>query len=144
MSKARMKVSLDMRELHRKVAALTPAVRREVLEGGALEKAAAPIEAAAKQGVPKLSGGLADSITIARVPAETKSGAAVAVGHNKPGGSHAHLVELGTDPRYHKDGKFVGQMPAQPYLRPAFDQKKGEAVRIARRAIGAALRAAGG
>lgn len=37
------------------------------------------------------------------------------------GGSHAHLVEFGTGPRYHKNGRYVGEMPAQPFLRPAFD-----------------------
>lgn len=35
---------------------------------------------------------------------------------------HAHLVEFGTGPRYQKStGKFVGQMPAKPFMRPAFD-----------------------
>lgn len=33
----------------------------------------------------------------------------------------AHLIEFGSGPRYHKTGKYVGQMPASPYLRPAFD-----------------------
>jgi len=33
----------------------------------------------------------------------------------------AHLIEFGSGPRYHKTGKYVGQMPASPFLRPAFD-----------------------
>lgn len=37
------------------------------------------------------------------------------------GGSTAHLVEFGTGPRYQDNGKFVGAMPADPFLRPAFD-----------------------
>lgn len=42
----------------------------------------------------------------------------------KGGGSHAHLVELGTGPRYQKEtGKFVGEMPPDPFLRPAFDSE---------------------
>lgn len=38
---------------------------------------------------------------------------------------HAHLVEFGTVERFHKSGKSVGVMPAQPFIRPAFDAKKG-------------------
>ena len=35
---------------------------------------------------------------------------------------HAHLSEFGTAPRFHaKSGKAVGAMPAQPFLRPAWD-----------------------
>jgi HK97 gp10 family phage protein len=38
---------------------------------------------------------------------------------------YAHLVEFGTKPRYHKKtGKFVGQMPARPFMRPAWDANK--------------------
>lgn len=37
-------------------------------------------------------------------------------------GSHAHLIEFGTGPRYHDDtGKFVGEVAPDPFLRPAFD-----------------------
>lgn len=34
---------------------------------------------------------------------------------------HAHLVEFGTVPRFHKSGKSVGVMPAHPFVRPAWD-----------------------
>lgn len=44
------------------------------------------------------------------------------------GGSHAHLVEFGTGPRYQDDGSFVGEMPAQPFLRPAFDAEAGPTI----------------
>ena len=43
---------------------------------------------------------------------------------------HAHLAELGTLPRYVKSGGFRGRMPAKPYARPAFDTKKGEALKV--------------
>lgn len=37
------------------------------------------------------------------------------------------LTEFGTGPRYHrKTGKFVGAAPAQPFLRPAWDQHKNQ------------------
>ena len=37
---------------------------------------------------------------------------------------HAHIVEFGTEPRFHSSGKFVGQMPAYPMLRPAWNATK--------------------
>jgi HK97 gp10 family phage protein len=37
------------------------------------------------------------------------------------GGHTAHIVEFGTGPRYLKSGKSVGEMPPDPFLRPAFD-----------------------
>jgi len=44
------------------------------------------------------------------------------------GGNTAHLVEFGTGPRYQKNGKYVGEMPAQPFLRPAFDAEAGPTI----------------
>lgn len=39
---------------------------------------------------------------------------------------HAHLNEFGTKDRYQKTtGKFVGRMKAKPFMRPAWDSKKG-------------------
>src|SRR5690606_17653323 len=38
----------------------------------------------------------------------------------KGGGGHAHLVEFGVGPRFTKDGKLTGEVPADPFLRPAF------------------------
>lgn len=37
---------------------------------------------------------------------------------------HAHLVEFGTVERFHESGKSTGSMPAQPFIRPAFDNTK--------------------
>ena len=34
---------------------------------------------------------------------------------------HGILAEFGTGPRHHESGKYVGEMPAQPFMRPAFD-----------------------
>lgn len=34
---------------------------------------------------------------------------------------HAHLVEFGTGPRYHASGKYVGAMPPDPFMRPAWE-----------------------
>lgn len=37
---------------------------------------------------------------------------AVAAGFRRPQGSHAHLVDLGTGPRYTRKGQYRGKMPA--------------------------------
>ena len=42
------------------------------------------------------------------------------------GAPHAHLLEFGTGPRYHKSGKFVGAVMADPFMRPAWDQHRGQ------------------
>ena len=40
------------------------------------------------------------------------------------------LTEFGTGPRFHKrSGKFVGAAPAQPFLRPAWEQHKMQILR---------------
>lgn len=42
------------------------------------------------------------------------------------GAPHAHLQEFGTAPRYHrKSGKYVGSVMADPFMRPAWDARKG-------------------
>lgn len=43
---------------------------------------------------------------------------------------HAHLPEFGTGPRFHKSGKFVGVMPARPFLRPAWDNNSAKVLEI--------------
>ena len=43
------------------------------------------------------------------------------LGPRWPLGAHGHLVEFGTAPRYTSDGKFVGKMPAMPFMRNAWD-----------------------
>lgn len=41
------------------------------------------------------------------------------------GTPHAHLIEFGTGPRTHKNGKFVGQVSPQPFMQPSWDANKG-------------------
>jgi hypothetical protein len=56
---------------------------------------------------------------------QTRNRVAMYVGPVQEDGSlapHAHLYEDGTAPRYqHSTGKFTGEMPANPFLRPAWD-----------------------
>lgn len=43
------------------------------------------------------------------------------------GGGHAHLVELGTQERFHRDGSASGgRMPAIPFMALAFDTKQAQ------------------
>lgn len=42
---------------------------------------------------------------------------------------HALLVEFGTSSRFHESGKYVGEMPAQPFIRPAFDAESSNVLR---------------
>lgn len=38
---------------------------------------------------------------------------------------HAHLIEFGTGPRFHRSGKDVGAVAPDPFMRPAWDANKG-------------------
>ena len=49
------------------------------------------------------------------------------VGARRPLGSHGHLYEFGTGPRY-DNGKFRGAMPPSPFLEPAFRSNVGRAM----------------
>lgn len=43
---------------------------------------------------------------------------------------HAHLVEFGSGPRYQATtGRYTGQMPPHPFMRPAWDRHKDRLVR---------------
>lgn len=100
----------------------------------AAKKALQPVADTARQIVRKDDGELAQSITIStslskrqrRNFKKRKGEVAVYAGPSYPAGAHGHLVEFGTRPRYHKSGKFVGIMPAAPFLRPAWDMLSGQ------------------
>jgi HK97 gp10 family phage protein len=94
----------------------------------AMADALSPVEAAAKDLAPKgPTGNLQKSVTIshkltppqaAEAPREGQHVLHMYVGAAAP---RAHLVEFGTGPRRHKSGKFVGVMPPNPWMRPAWD-----------------------
>ncbi|WP_273688910.1 HK97-gp10 family putative phage morphogenesis protein [Ketogulonicigenium vulgare] len=52
-----------------------------------------------------------------------------------PDARHGHLVEFGTDTRQHADGTSTGEMPAAPFLLPAWRLNKPKVERRLRRAI---------
>jgi len=93
----------------------------------ALKFAITPVTKAAKRKAPKKSGRLKKALTYkvragkaGNVP--YGSAAVGAVNKDDMSGRHAHLLELGFN---HKSGKRVS---AQPFLRPAIDEKGEEAI----------------
>lgn len=64
------------------------------------------------------SGELLSSIT-SRVKVSRKTGEPTVVGFERPRGNLAHLVDLGTKPRYTKSGAYRGIMPANYFFTDA-------------------------
>jgi HK97 gp10 family phage protein len=123
---------VDFKALEKMLDMLPKAMSKTVLRN-ALKKAAKPIKAQAAANTEHTS--IAKSMKIAtqrkgrRVRAK---GALVFVGPTEP---HSHLVEEGTGPRYHANGKYVGEMPPNPFLRPAWDALKRPALETLRKEI---------
>lgn len=97
----------------------------------AMAKALSPVEEAARALAPQgPTGNLRDSVTISYKlnPSQAKEagreGPDVAHMYVGAGSPHAHLVEFGTAARHHKSGKFVGVMPPNPWMRPAWDDNR--------------------
>ena len=92
----------------------------------ALYEGAQMIQASAKANVHSRSGGLARSIVAKKFTHKRRNAPAAFVAlHRSRDCWWGHLVEYGTAPRYHKKtGKFVGAMPAKPFMRPAVDANR--------------------
>lgn len=116
------------KELMEAFAELPKSLTNQVIRD-TMKKAVQPVAAAAKALVARDEQDLMKSITVGTVLSKSqrrkygKTGDIVVyVGPSQPRGSHGHLVEFGTRPRFHKKtGKFVGIMPAKPFMRPAWD-----------------------
>lgn len=124
------------RELDKVLAELPAATARRVSRAGmiaALEPVAATARSLAPRGSESKNARMADSIGVSdkltrrqarearRLFREGKTVQSVYVGVGDP---VAHLVEFGSGPRQHKSGKSTGIMPAQPFMRPAWDQNR--------------------
>ena len=113
--------------------ALLQAIPRQLAGQGVssgMRRALQPVAAAARSYAP---GSLSERIRIA----PTIKAGQQAQSLEKPGrgrkvmyvgatAPHAHLVEFGTGPRYQANGKYVGIMTPDPFLRPAWDANKDE------------------
>ena len=73
----------------------------------------------------------ARSITVARGSGRTRptKNTVVFIALKKPYSRLAHLFEFGTVERHHLSGKSTGRIIAQPFLRPAFDEKSAAATK---------------
>ena len=125
---------VDFRELEWMLDQLPKAMSKTVLKN-ALKKAAAPIRAAAEANAPagptgNLKRGMIISTELKSHKVRARKSVIVFVGADAVSAPHAHLVEFGTAPRYHENGKYVGQMPANPFFRHAWDATKHQALQI--------------
>lgn len=91
-----------------------------------------PVRDMAETFAPIEEGDLRDSIEVSTTLSKRqrrlyrkKGEIAVYAGPTYPKGAHGHLVEFGTGPRTQKKtGRYTGQMPARPFMRPAWDANK--------------------
>lgn len=72
----------------------------------------------------KWSDGTTGSLLLQSRVYRRKKQMAVAAGFRRPQGSHAHLVDLGTGPRYTKKGQYRGKMPANFFWTDAAKQNE--------------------
>lgn len=71
------------------------------------------------------SGNLKDAIVTKKMPRSTTPVAISAIDRKKA--PHAHLVENGSGPRYDDDGRYLGEMPPNPFFRKSVDQSMSSA-----------------
>lgn len=137
------------KELSRVFEQLPKSLADQVLRATA-RKAVKPVEQMAESLVPKDESELAQSITISTRLSKRqkqlfgrKGDVVVHVGPSHPKGAHGHLVEFGTGARYQKTtGRYVGVMPARPFMRPAWDANKMRVLETMRTEIWTVLRKA--
>lgn len=89
------------------------------------------------------SGELLSLMTIKRDPEAPKNRPTHVVGPDSKKSGHyrvAHLVELGTAPHFQPElNKMHPGAAAKPFLRPAFEEKKDEAIKMFGETIGPAI-----
>lgn len=123
------------KELSMMFAQLPKALGDQVLRNTA-RKAVKPVEQMAESLVAKDESELAQSITTSTRLSKRqkhlfgrKGDVVVHVGPSHPKGAHGHLVEFGSGPRFHESGRYVGVMPARPFMRPAWDANRGHVLK---------------
>jgi HK97 gp10 family phage protein len=148
-----------LKELEQMLDKLSKSMAKTVLRN-ALKKAGQPIADAAKSMAPVgPTGNLRESITVSTKLKKSqrpggyrdRTAVNVYVGNDYTKGPHAHLVEFGTGPRVLDKPRaatiggnvvmitHTGQMPAKPFMRPAFEAAKKKALDIFVKEVAAQL-----
>jgi HK97 gp10 family phage protein len=142
-------VAMDLRgleDLRRKLGRMSAEVANSVAQP-ALMAAAQPVVKEARVRAPRRTGRGAASIEAAsrRQGAhefQVAVGPSVGAKWSRREGFYLLFVERGTGPRHTKSGAFRGRMIRKPFLRPALDAKRAEAIGIARRELWEGIRRA--
>lgn len=120
------------RELDKALSALSASTARGVTRR-AMTRALEPVAEAARSLAPRDEGKLAAHIGVSSRLTKRQSremrglaGRDTQFMYVGPEWASAHLVEFGTGPRFKKSGAYVGVMPPQPFMRPAWDAKRDE------------------
>lgn len=143
MAKANLQVEVTgLRQTMKALENLSDSMRADALKG-AIEKASEPVVRSAKGRAP--SAVIARGIRVVNVIVKNDGEIKSEIG--LPGGRkpwfHGLFVELGTGPRIQKTtGRRTGSMPADPFLRPAFDSERSNVRRVFARELKVLLKAA--
>ena len=87
-----------------------------------IDKGAKTLQTAIKEKAPKGdTGNLKKGIKIIKLTRLADNPQSMLVKSTAP---HDNIVEFGTKPRYQKNGRYTGSMPANPFFRPALDANK--------------------
>lgn len=121
----------EVQQMFRHLAELAPRIYEEELT-----KCVDAVENSAKTNVHSISGNLVSSIEkkITKGRSELK-GSVKAGGVKAP---HAHLVEFGHR-LLNENGEVIGDVPAHPFLRKAYEKHVGDLLRSLRHAIDRAI-----
>lgn len=146
-----MKISVKvtgLKEIEEVLKKLPRSLTEKVVKSAHIQ-AAKPLIEKAKSNAPKDDGDLIASIGItSRIKGKEKLVKAplgsIGVGPRRGKGKnqkgrHAHLVEYGTVTRKQKNGKVTGVMPAQPFMKPAWESTKDQIRENIREELGKSL-----
>lgn len=141
-----------LQRLENKFRSLSRAIQRSIIKRG-LKAAGEPMLKRAKELVAVDSGNLKKQLKLKQAPRSKFSFQGIKIGTSEQiikdpatgektkinRAAHAHLVEFGTGPRFHKDGSPTGQMPALPFLRPAYDENEANSINRFAAIVGPAI-----
>lgn len=130
-----------LKRLENQFRKLSRAIQMKIIRQG-LKAAGEPMLQRAKELVAVDTGNLKKQLKLKQAPKNKYNIAGIKIGTSEQiikdpatgektkinRAAHAHLVEFGTGPRFHKDGTPTGQMPALPFLRPAYHEQEANSI----------------